>query len=401
MLSARKIVRPEADNAIPLHRLMRFIHVSVRLRRLGQTIVDLGAQVASRAGVELLLGHATLLIVAHDLKLMHVIGPLGEQRLHLVLEYPPAGLPDVLVHGRAHRADHPAVAVAVADLRADLLGLVGVPELVPGLLIEVAHDLLVLGAVAGHNVAVGVDEEGVERHVARQQARLAVDVVDETVVEVGAEPLLRAVGPEQLVDQVLEVLGHHGAVVDDVLCLDEVEAVVQRRRGELHAQLVGDLVERHQVGRVEVLHRHAEAHVGVLELDELLERGVAAVVAVIQAADLVVGLLQALDGDADADVGELLAQVDDAVGEESVSGDHDAVGLLVELAHDVLEVLADEGLAAGDVGEVHLGELLDGLDGELLLRAARSLVAVAHGAARVAAVGDDDGTVEFLFGHVN
>lgn len=380
---------------------MRFIHVSVRLRRLGQTIVDLGAQVASRAGVELLLGHATLLIVAHDLKLMHVIGPLGEQRLHLVLEYPPAGLPDVLVHGRAHRADHPAVAVAVADLRADLLGLVGVPELVPGLLIEVAHDLLVLGAVAGHDVAVGVDEEGVERHVARQQARLAVDVVDETVVEVGAEPLLRAVGPEQLVDQVLEVLGHHGAVVDDVLCLDEVEAVVQRRRGELHAQLVGDLVERHQVGRVEVLHRHAEAYVGVLELDELLERGVAAVVAVIQAADLVVGLLQALDGDADADVGELLAQVDDAVGEESVSGDHDAVGLLVELAHDVLEVLADEGLAAGDVGEVHLGQLLDGLDGELLLRAARSLVAVAHGAARVAAVGDDDGTVEFLFGHVN
>lgn len=380
---------------------MRFIHVSVRLRRLGQTIVDLGAQVASRAGVELLLGHAALLVVAHDLKLMHVIGPLGEQRLHLVLEYPPAGLPDVLVHGRAHRADHPAVAVAVADLRANLLSLVGVPELVPGLLVEVAHNLLVLGAVAGHDVAVGVDEEGVERHVARQQARLAVDVVDEAVVEVGAEPLLGAVGPEQLVDQVLEVLGHHGSVVDDVLGLDEVEAVVKRRRGELHAQLVGDLVERHQVGRVEVLHRHAEAHVGVLELDELLESGVAAVVSVLQAADLVVGLLQALDGDADTDVGELLAQVDDAVGEEAVGGDDDAVGLLVELAHDVLEVLADEGLAAGDVGEVHLGELLDGLDGELLLRAARSLVAVAHGAARVAAVGYDDGTVEFLFSHVD
>ena len=219
------------------------------------------------------------------------------------------------------------------------------------------------------------------------------------MVEVGAEPLLGAVGPEQLVDQVLEVLGHHGAVVDDVLGLDEVEAVVQRRRCELHAQLVRDLVEGHQVGSVEVLHRHAEAHVGVLELDELLERGIAAVVAVLQAADLVVGLLQPLDGDADADVGELLAQVDDAVGEEAVGGDHDAVGLLVELAHDVLEVLADEGLAAGDVGEVHPGELLDGLDGELLLRAAGSLVAVTHGAARVASVGDDDGTVEFLFSH--
>lgn len=380
---------------------MRLKDVRIGLRRLGQAVVDLCAKVAGGAGVELLLGHAALLVVAYDLELVHVVGPLGEQGLHLVLEHPPAGLPDVLVHGRAHRADHPAVAVAVADLRADPLGPVGVPQLVPGLLVEVAHDLLVLGAVAGHDVAVGVDEEGVERHVARQQARLAVDVVDEAVVEVGAEPLLGAVGPEQLVDQVLEVLRHHGAVVDDVLCLDEVEAVVQRRRGELHAQVVGDLVEGHQVGRVEVLHRHAEAHVGMLELDELLERGVAAVVAVLQAADLVVGLLQPLDGDADTDIGELLAQVDDAVGEEAVGGDDDAVGLLVEFAHDVLEVLADEGLAASDVGEVHLGELLDGLDGELLIRTAGRLVAVAHGAARVAAVGDDDGTVEFLFGHVD
>lgn len=378
---------------------MRLVHVRIGLRRLGQTVVDLGTHIAGRAGVKLLLGHATLLVVADDLELVHVVGPLGEQGLHLVLEHPPAGLPDVLVHGRAHRADHPAVAVAVADLRADPLGLVGVPEIVPKLLVEVAHDLLVLGAVAGHDVAVGVDEEGVKRHVAGQQTRLAVDVVNQAVVEVGAEPLLRAVGPEQLVDQVLEVLGHHGAVVDDVLCLDEVEAVVQRRRGELHAQLVGDLVEGHQVGSVEVLHRHSEADVGVLEFDELLERGVASVVTVLKAADLVVGLLQALDGDADANVGELLTQVDDAVGEEAVGGDDDAVGLLVELAHDVLEVLSDEGLAAGDVGEVHLGELLDSLDGELLLRATGRLVAVAHGAARVAAVGDDDGTVEFLFSH--
>lgn len=298
---------------------MRLVHVCVSLGRIGQAVVDLSAQVASGAGVELLLGHAALLVVADDLELVHVVGLLGEQGLHLVLKHPPAGLPDVLVHGRANAADHPAVAVAVADLGADLLGLVGGPQLVPGLLVEVAHDLLVLGAVTGHHVAVGVDEEGVKRHVAGQQARLAVDVVNEAVVEVGSEPLLGAVGLEQLVDEVLEVLGHHGAIVDDVLSLDEVEAVVQRSRGELHVQLVGDLVEGHQVGRVEVLNRHTEAYVGVLELDELLERGVAAVVAVLQTADLVVGLLKALDGDADSDVGELLAQIDDAVGEEAVS----------------------------------------------------------------------------------
>lgn len=172
---------------------MRLVHVRIGLGCLGQAVIDLGTQVAGGTGIELLLGHAAILVVAHDLKLVHVVGPLGKERLHLVLKHPPAGLPDVLVHGRTHRADHPAVAVAVADLRADHLCLVGLPQLVPRLLVEVAHDLLVLGAVAGHDVAVGVDEEGVERHVAGQQARLAVDVVDEAVVEVGAEPLLGAV----------------------------------------------------------------------------------------------------------------------------------------------------------------------------------------------------------------
>lgn len=38
-----KIARSDADNAIALQRLMRLVNVSVRLRRLGQTIVDLGA----------------------------------------------------------------------------------------------------------------------------------------------------------------------------------------------------------------------------------------------------------------------------------------------------------------------------------------------------------------------
>lgn len=106
---------------------MRLIYVSVGLRCLRQTVIDLGTQVTGGAGVELLLGHTTLLVVAHDLELVHVVGPLGEQGLHLVLEHPPAGLPDVLVHGRAHRADHPAVAVAVAHLCTDFLCLVGVP----------------------------------------------------------------------------------------------------------------------------------------------------------------------------------------------------------------------------------------------------------------------------------
>lgn len=67
MLSARKIVGLEADSAIALQRLMRLVHMRVCLRSLGQAVVDLGAQVAGRAGIELLLGHAALLVVANDL----------------------------------------------------------------------------------------------------------------------------------------------------------------------------------------------------------------------------------------------------------------------------------------------------------------------------------------------
>lgn len=379
---------------------MRLVDVCVGTARIREAVVGLRMHVAGGQGVELLLGHAALLVVANYRELVHVVGLLGEQRLHLVLEHPGGRLVDILVHGRGDRADHPAVAVAAPDFRADRLRLGAVPELLPRLAVEVAHDLLVLGAVAGHHVAVGVDEEGVEGHVAGQQARLAVYVVDQPVVEVGAEPLLGLVRPQELVDQRLEVARDHGAVVYDVLGLHEVEAVVQRRRGELHAQLVGEPVEGDQVGGVAVLHRHAEAHVGVAGLDELLQGLVAALEPVRQAADLVVGGLQALDGHADADPGELLAQLHDAVGEVAVGRDDDAVRLLVELPHNVPQVGPHERLAARDVGEVHPGELGYRLQRQLLLRAARRLIAAAHVAARVAAVRHDDGAVELLVGHI-
>lgn len=238
---------------------------------------------------------------------MHIVGLLAEERPGLVLEDPPGGLPDVLVHGRRRGADHPAVAVAVADVRADPLRRLGVPQLVPDLLVEVAHDLLVLGAVAGHHVAVGVDEERVERHVARQQAGLAVDVVDEAVVEVGAKPFLGFAALEELVDERLEVLSNHRAIMDDVLGLDKVEAIVERCGCKLHTHLIGNLVERHKIWGIEVLHRHTETYVRMIELDELLKRRITALVTIRDPTNGVVGLLEALDGNADTDLRELFA----------------------------------------------------------------------------------------------
>jgi len=58
------------------------------------------------------------------------------------------------------------------------------------------------------------NEEGIKAHVARQQTLLAVDVVDQTMVKVSTEPLLRTVAAKQFVDQILKVLGNHRTVVD-------------------------------------------------------------------------------------------------------------------------------------------------------------------------------------------
>lgn len=158
---------------------------------------------------------------------MHVIRLLAEKRLCFMPEHPPSGFPNVLMHGRRSGANHPATTIAMANMRADLLSRLGIPELIPSQLVEVAHNLLILGAVARHDVTVWIDKECVERHVTRQQAGLTIDVIDEAVVEVGTEPFLGLVALEKLVNECFEVLSDHGSVMDDVLGLYKVEAVME------------------------------------------------------------------------------------------------------------------------------------------------------------------------------
>lgn len=376
---------------------MRLIHVRIGATRLRETVVDRSLHITSRKSVELLLGNTTFFVVANNFQLMHVV---LLTRLELVPKNPGGRLPDVLMHGGRDGANHPAVAIAVAHLRTNPLGLRAVPKLVPAMLVEVAHDLLVFGTVAGHNIAIRINEERVERHVAWEQALLSVDVVDKSMVEVCTEPLLGALGLEELVHKVLEVLGNHWAIVDDVVRLDKIEAVVEGRSRKLHSKLVGQLVERDEVLGILVLNSHAETNVRMLHLNELLERLVSALEPVRKPANLVVGLLKTLDGDANSHLGELLTEVEDSIGEIPVGGDDDAVALLVELAYDVLEVSTNERLAARDVGEVHARELLDRLERELLLRTRRRLEATAHITTRVATISNDYSAVELLVCHI-
>ena len=181
--------------------------------------------------------------------------------------------------------------------------------------------------------------------------------------------------------------------MDDVLCFNKVEAVMQRSRSKLHAHLIGDLVQRNQVRSILILNGHAKTDILHTHLTQLLQRAITTLVAVLQTTDLIVGLLQTLDGDTNADLRKLFAQVNDTIGKETVCGNNDTVGLLVQFPHDILQVGADERLTTSDICEVHLRQLLDGFDADFLFRFGRRFIAVAHGATSVAAISDDDSTI--------
>ena len=181
--------------------------------------------------------------------------------------------------------------------------------------------------------------------------------------------------------------------MDDVLCLNEVEAVMQRSSCELHAHLVGDFIQRNQVRSVLVLNSHTEANILHAHFTQLLQRTVATLVAVLQTTDLIVGLLQTLDRDTNTNLRELFAQINDTVSKETVRGNNDTVGLLVQFTHNIFQVGTDERLTASDVCEVHLRQLLDGFNANFFFRLGRRFITVAHRATSVAAISNDDRTI--------
>ena len=278
-------------------------------------------------------------------------------------------------------------------LLTNLLSLWRTPKLIPGLAVQVTHHLLILGTITWHHITVWVDEEGIETHIARQETLLTIDIVDESMVEVSTEPLLRRVRLQQLVHQVLEVLSHHRTVVDDVLSLNEVERVMERCGSKLHTHLVAQLIERHEVWSVFVLNGHTEAHILQSHLAEFLQGCIATIETIVQATDFIIGLLQTLDRDTDTNLRELLRQVDDTVGEEAVGRDYDTVALLIKLTYDILQIRTDERLTTRDVGKIHLRKFLDSLYRDFLLWFRRSLVTITHRTTRIATISYNDSTI--------
>ena len=188
-----------------------------------------------------------------------------------------------------------------------------------------------------------------------------------------------------------------------------VEGRQPRGRVERVAAHQGDGVEvgsptpdlLHQVDHlVVVVRRQHGVHVDrqPVDLAQPIERLPGACVAALALAEAVVGLLQAVDADGDAElagtaVDQLARDVDRPVGEPAVGRDVDHAG--VERADDRREVIAQERLAAADVEPEQRTDVAS----QALERRQRQLVAArlevdeAVPAAEVAPVGDVDDQV--------
>ena len=106
-------------------------------------------------------------------------------------DHPPSGYPDIFMHCRRRGTDHPAVSVTFSRTLSYPARLIGIPQLVPALLPQIPHDRLFLHAVAGDHITEGIYEKGISRHIAGQKPFIAIDIVDQAVIEISPEPLLR------------------------------------------------------------------------------------------------------------------------------------------------------------------------------------------------------------------
>ena len=224
------------------------------------------------------------------------------------------------------------------------------------------------------------------------------------MIKIRPEPLLGASAAEKLIDQLFKILCYHGTVMYDIFRLNEIKTVVKRGRGKLHPCSVRDPVERHQIRGVSVLDCHAESHILHPHPAENLKRMISPPVSLRQSANLIICLLQTFDRYPDAYIWELFAEIHDAVCEETVGGDHDAVAFLIKFPHDILQIRPYKRLAAGDICKIHSGQFSYCLDRYFFFRSGRRLIPVTHRTTRITAVCNNDGSVqllvfEFLFFH--
>ena len=119
---------------------------------------------------------------------------LPEKRSYFLLHYPAERFCYLFLHCRGGGSDHPAVlrAVAYSLLYLDRAGTV--PDLLERLLIEIPHTGLrrsLIQPVAGADLSEGIEEEHILPRAAGKKPGIALNVINQAMVEVSAKPVLR------------------------------------------------------------------------------------------------------------------------------------------------------------------------------------------------------------------
>lgn len=120
---------------ISIHDFLAGLMLQLLFGCFTQAIVDHAVHIAGAALVQILFGDFAIPVVTTDLQLVHTVWMLGKQRLELVNQNPSGGLPDILVHSRADRTNHPAVTVAATNLCTNLLCFRAIPQFIPRLIV--------------------------------------------------------------------------------------------------------------------------------------------------------------------------------------------------------------------------------------------------------------------------
>ena len=117
---------------IGIHDFLAGLMLQLLLRSFTQTVVDHAVHIAGTALIQFLFGNFSITVVTADFQLIHAVRMLCEQSLELMNQNPGSRLPDVLVHSRGNRTDHPAIAVTATNLP--------YPVVVASLICDIIHN---------------------------------------------------------------------------------------------------------------------------------------------------------------------------------------------------------------------------------------------------------------------
>ena len=177
--------------------------------------------------------------------------------------------------------------------------------------------------------------------------------------------------------------------MNNILSLHKVKGIVKGSRCKLHIHFIGKIIKRYQILGIQILNGHAKAYILHSHFHQFFQCGVASVKAILKPPDLIIGLFQPFNRNADPNIRKFPAQLHDPVCKKAVCRNDNSVTFFAQLPDNFLQICADKGFSSCDIGKIHRRQLFDRFKGDLLLRLRRFFVSATHITAGITAISHD------------